>query len=347
MKTRNYSMDVFRIVAALFVVSCHVDIFVDVSHELFIFFARFFPRFSVAFFFAVSGYFYIKALSEGKKIFKKQFVSLIKVYGLWSLIYYSASFVLNVVLEGEDLWTFLVERVVYFVTCGSYSHFWFFTALIYSVILSTVFYKISNKRGIQILTAISLVLFVFGNLGSSYYEIGLKIPGFSTIITEHMEGFAIFRGNFCMGLPYFMMGYFLMRAEKWIENTEQKKLTMLGIVVFVMYVLEIIVLETVLQWYEYPEVFVMLYPAAFIIIVLLLKNPKPEWQPYAGVCKRLSGYIYYVHPLLILALEMLAGLLGLHIPSIMMYLLVLGIAIGSGYLLILLSKKIKWLNYLT
>ena len=346
MKVRNCSIDVFRLLAACLVVACHADILIEGPEEVYLFAARYAPRVGVAFFFAVSGYFYIQALMAGKDVFKKQLFSLLQVYGVWSVIYYFCSFVVNVIMDGESIWKFLMERVIYFVTCGSYSHFWFFTALIYSVILATLFYKLSPKRGLPILTALSLVLFVVGNLGSSYYEIGLKIPYFRTFISEYRWEFEVFRGNLCMGLPYFMMGYFLNQLGGFLEKVEQKKLALAGIVTAVLYVSEILVLSQVLEWYEYPEVFVMLYPAAFVLLLILLKNPKPEWKAYAGNCKRLSAYIYYVHPLLILGINIISEICGIYIPSVLLYIIVMAIAAGSGWILIHINKKIKWVGYL-
>lgn len=344
-KQRNYSLDVFRFVAALFVVVCHTDFLIEAPEGVYQFVARFAPRVSVAFFFAISGYYYIKVLTVREGVFKKQFLSLVKVYAAWTIIYYGASFVVNVVMEGKDIGTFLLERVVFFVTRGSYSHFWYFPALIYSVVFVTLFYKVFGKKGIGLLAGISLVLFVIGNLGSSYYPVGMKIPFLREIISEHRDGFEVFRGIFCMGVPYFMIGYFLNKVESFIFKVEEKKLWVASFVTMILYFGEIYLLSNVLKWYDYPEVFVMLYPAAFIIMMLLIRHPKPEWQKFTGTLKRLSGYIYYVHPLLILVIGILAGACNVVVPSVVMYILVIGISIGSGVFLIWLNKKIKWVGY--
>lgn len=342
-KQRNYSLDAFRFVAAFLVVVCHTEFLIEAPEGVYQFIARFAPRVSVAFFFAISGYYYTKALVTKTGVFKKQFCSLLKVYAAWTVIYYGASFVVNVIMEGKNLGTFLLERVVFFVTRGSYSHFWYFPALIYSVVCVTLFYKLLGKKGIALLAGLSLVLFVVGNLGSSYYPIGLRIPIFKEWITEYRDGFEVFRGIFCMGLPYFVMGYFLNGLESFILKVSQKKLLMALGVTMILYFAEIFLLSNVLKWYEYPEVFVMLYPAAFVIMMILIKNPKPEWQTFAGTLKRLSGYIYYVHPLFILMIGILTNMFHIELHSLVLYLLVVGISVGSGLFLIWLNKKIKWI----
>lgn len=343
-KQRNYSLDVFRFVAAFLVVVCHVDFLVEGPEGVYQFVARFAPRVSVAFFLAISGYYYTKALVSKEGVFKKQFCSLLKVYAAWTVVYYGASFVVNVIMEGKNIGTFLVERVIFFVGKGSYSHFWYFPALIYSVVFVTLFYKLLGKKGIVLLAGISFVLFAIGNLGSSYYPIGVQIPLLKEWITEDREGFEVFRGIFCMGLPYFVMGYFLNVLESFIFKVSQKKLWIALGVTMILYWGEVFLLSNVLKWYEYPEVFVMIYPAAFVIMMILIKNPKPEWQSFAGTLKRLSGYIYYIHPLLILMIGVLATMFHVTVPSILMYVLVIGISVLSGLFLIWLNKKVKWIS---
>lgn len=344
LKQRNYSLDVCRFFAALFVVMCHVDIFIENAEGLYLFMARFAPRVSVAFFFAISGYYYMGAMMQKKDVFKKQFFSLLKVYTAWSLIYYLASFVVNVVMEGYDLKTFLVERVVFFATRGSYSHFWYFTALIYAVIFATIAFKCGEKKGLAVLNILSLALFVLGNLGSSYYQIGMKIPVICDVISQDRDSFEVFRGIFCMGLPYFMIGYVLQRFQDMIENINAIKMKLLLLVTGILYIAEIFLLSNVLKWYEYPEVFFMLYPFAMVILIFLIKNPKPDWERFAGVMKRLSGYIYYVHPLLILILGVVESKVGIKMHSVLIYLIVIVTAVVSGKILIAVSRKIKWIS---
>ncbi len=345
MKKRNYSIDVLRLFFALAVVVCHTDVFVENGGALYQFVSRFSPRISVPFFFVVSGYYYIKSIDK-PGIFKKQIKALLSIYLSWTIIYYTASFVDNIILGDEDLGTFLVERVVFFFTEGSYSHFWYMTALIYSVVLASVFYRLGGKKGLQVLTILSMVLFVVGNLGTSYYVLGEKIPVLNIWYGEYQDSFFVFRGNFCMGLPYFMIGYWLnLKEEKWLAM-DNKKFMGCYVAASLMYVAEIIFLIAVVDASERPEVFFMLYPLAFMLVILFLRNPMPNWSKAAPFCKRMSGYIYYVHPLLILVFDMGFDMLHITIPSYILYILVIATAMVSGIILMKLSERIKFLNYL-
>ena len=344
MKQRNYSLDVCRLVAAIWIVTCHADIFIEAGDGIYRFFARFIPRVGVAFFFAMSGYYYLKSI-EKKGIFKKQLLSLLKVYAAWSVVYYMASFVVNVVMGDEPIGQFLIERVIFFVTRGSYSHFWFFTAIIYATILSTLFYKLFGKKGICALACISFAFFLLGNLGSSYYEIGIEIPVVQDWISKDRDTFEVFRGIFCMGLPYFMMGYFINLLEERFQKMKTSSITILFVIIACLYFGESYLLSNVWNWYQYPEVFFTLYPFAFIILMVLLRNPKPEWEPFAGTAKRLSGYMYYIHPLLILIIQIVSEKMEFYVPSVVMSLVVVGIILASGLALLKLGKKISFVNY--
>lgn len=344
MKQRNYSLDVARLVAALVVVVCHTYFLEEGNYVLHQFAARFSPRVSVSLFFAISGYYYIKSINK-EGIFKKQMKSLLTVYISWTIIYYAASFVVNVVLGDENIGKFLVERVVFFFTEGSYSHFWFFTAMIYSVIMATIANRLGGKKGLFVLTILSLVLFAVGNLGSSYYSIGANIPVLNVIYGEYSQVFFVFRGIFCMGLPYFMIGYWLNAWEEKLLSMENRKFMALYIIMSVLYVAEILFLIVGIDGTERPEVFVMLYPMAFMVMALLLRNPMPGWSKAAPFCKRMSGYIYYVHPLLILGFGIVADILSVALPSYILYVLVIATAMISGIILMKLSNKMKFLNY--
>lgn len=344
MKQRNYSLDVVRLVAALVVVVCHTYLLEEGNYVLHQFVARFAPRVSVSFFFAISGYYYIKAINK-KDIFKKQIKSLLTVYIAWTIVYYAASFVDNVVLGDASVGKFLIERVVFFFTEGSYSHFWFFTAMIYSVIMATVANRMGGKKGLWGLTILSLVFFAIGNLGTGYYSVGAKIPCLNVLYGEYAETFFILRGIFCMGLPYFMLGYWLNEWEDALLSMDSKKFMRLYVLASLLYVVEIFFLIVGINGTERPEVFVMLYPMAFMVMALLLRNPMPGWSKAAPFCKRMSGYIYYVHPLLILVFELVAEKLSIFMPSYILYVFVIGVALVSGIILMKLCRKIKLLNY--
>lgn len=144
MKQRNNSIDIFRYVCALMVVAIHAHPFCELGVNADFFFSTLLPRIAVPFFFAASGYFYIKKLESGtERCFSRYLKRIVTTYALWSVIYFIFTF-----CKGgySALKWFAVSSVYNFFVKGSYYHFWFFPALIISVCLITVFYKMNLKK---------------------------------------------------------------------------------------------------------------------------------------------------------------------------------------------------------
>ena len=87
MKTRNSSIDIFRIICAIMVIAIHTHPFEDINGRLSYVFTQVIPRIAVPFFFCVMGYYYLKKLETGEKIFKSYILKYIKIYLIWSVIY--------------------------------------------------------------------------------------------------------------------------------------------------------------------------------------------------------------------------------------------------------------------
>ena len=144
MKQRNNSIDIFRYVCALMVVAIHAHPFCELGVNADFFFSTLLPRIAVPFFFAASGYFYIKKLESGaERCFSRYLKRIVTTYALWSVIYFIFTF-----CKGgySALKWFAVSSIYNFFVKGSYYHFWFFPALIISVCLITVFYKMNLKK---------------------------------------------------------------------------------------------------------------------------------------------------------------------------------------------------------
>ena len=108
-KQRNYSLDVFRFAAAFFVVVCHTEFLIEAPEGVYQFIARFAPRVSVAFFFAISGYYYTKALATKTGVFKKLTVETISPK--WKKDRYSAlAYVLYYLITEDNLGQYEAEQ---------------------------------------------------------------------------------------------------------------------------------------------------------------------------------------------------------------------------------------------
>ena len=169
MKNRNVSVDLFRFLAALSIMFLHTCWGLDDSLlDAYPIIGIVIGRYPVILFFTISGYYCFLQISKGRNAAKTQIRSLLKVYCVWTVVYYLMSFVLNVAAGHEPVGKFFAERVLYFFTEGSYPHLWYVVSLIYVMILICLVYELCGEKGIRILAAVSMILFMIGVLGTSY-----------------------------------------------------------------------------------------------------------------------------------------------------------------------------------
>ena len=102
MKNRNVSVDLFRFLAALSIMFLHTCWGLDDSLlDAYPIIGIVIGRYPVILFFTISGYYCFLQISKGRNAAKTQIRSLLKVYCVWTVVYYLMSFVLNVAAGHE------------------------------------------------------------------------------------------------------------------------------------------------------------------------------------------------------------------------------------------------------
>ena len=142
--SRNCSIDIFRLLFAVYVVALHtVPASLDSYPFLSITVQSLF-RFSVPFFLMVSGYYFFK--KAGKFTWKEiglYLKRLVITYSFWSCLYFIVKFISWGYQSPKG---FLFDCVYSFFLTGSYYHLWYFPALIFSVCISALFVKAGYKK---------------------------------------------------------------------------------------------------------------------------------------------------------------------------------------------------------
>lgn len=336
MKERNASIDMFRIICAFMVVAIHTAPLSELGHNWWYLTVQILPRIGVPFFFCTMGYYYIGSLLKGQCKFWKTMKRLMLTYGLWSIIYYIPD--VKQVLNGSvSVSGFLVNCVRQYLIYGSREHFWFFPAVFFSIIVATLFAKIKK---LSWLAGLSVVAYILGLLGCSYYGIGNRIWGITTLVNS--SGYDLIRRILLMGFPFFMMGYFLQKVD--MKKIKNKSCVISACVVGTLFFLEIIFVNKFnLQANVYVTIF--LYVLLFNTMLLLLKNPCEKYQGIARLTRDLSNFIYYSHPLFILWINRVStSVLGKNVSGTPLFLGVLVLAITVGFVLHKLDNK--YLNLL-
>lgn len=292
---RNAWIDLTRIAAAAGIILSHVDL--TGYGGVGILCGQFLSvRFSLMFFLAVIGFYTEKAYQAGKQPVFKRVRSLVRVYGVWSLIYLALSFVMVVLIEKVPLGQFLVSKGKDFLFSGSYYHFWFYPAVIYALLFIGGVKKLLGSRALSLLLPLALLLYALGLLGTGYLPIGQQIPGLRALYA--WEKFEAVMHLCLLGFPSIIFG--MAAARKTGEGSGL--LLMLAAAV---YAAESVILCLHLSWRQNPQM-LLSTPVLTVLFLHWVQNRKPPAVTInATFCRVVSSAVYNVHPLFLAAFAML------------------------------------------
>lgn len=299
-KQINNSINFFRLICAFLVVAIHAHPFTDINKTLGFISTEVLTRVAVPFFFIVSGYFYYKKLNVSEKV-EKAFITYIRklliTYCIWSCIYFSVNAYLMLINGLFDLKSYIVDCALRFLFIGPYYHLWYIPALFISICLMTFFKKIKH---INVFYLITIILYVIGVIGCAYSKIGLLIPILRDFYS--LPFYDNIRKTFLMGLPFFAAGYMVHIL------CDRIKKVVLGVVLFGIFTFAEIAFVICMKWENGFVTTFALYPFVIFILLYLLKHPYSIIQKSSDSYRKISGFVYYAHPLVIFVLTRLFSL---------------------------------------
>ena len=287
-KKHIYSIDLCRYCFAVLVVALHCELFTDINLLLGLVTTQALARTAVPFFLCVSGYFYFKKLASGEKAFWTYFKRLLLTYAIWSIPYYLISFFS---WGQENIRSFLGYIVVSFLLTGSSYHFWFFPAILFSVAVGTVFFKMNHPRW---LVACSIVIYVLGVLCCAYTEIAKTIPFLTNLC--NLSWFNQLRHILFTGFPYFVSGYVVYLLNTKSEYFRKNNMSVLLIAVIV-WTCEFAIITSI-KIYNTTAITFGMYPLIICTMNCLLMHPMEAARTKAAQFRILANFTYYAHVLL-------------------------------------------------
>ncbi len=173
---KNYNgIDLAKFICSILVVMIHVPPFGSSTGYIVKLLnygvQQWFARIAVPIFFACSGFFLYKKstlLDFRVEPSKKYILHLLKLYIIWSLIY----FPLRYRAFFKDSKGVLHAVLVYCRDCvftGSYNQLWYFPALIFAVILTS--YLLSKKTDYKRILLLSIIAYLVGLLAQSWFGV--------------------------------------------------------------------------------------------------------------------------------------------------------------------------------
>lgn len=325
------SINMTRLICAYMVVAIHVHPFEEYSTILEYIFTQIIPRIAVPFFFLTSGYFYTRSLLNQRNKEIDYLKRLIFTYSVWSGIY----IIFKLLVSPEQI-SFKSVIFNYFFL-GTEYHLWYFPALIFCVIVSTIFYKIKK---LNLLAITSIIFYFIGLLGCSYYGIGINIPFLNKLFL--FSHFTLIRRVIMMGLPFFMAGYYVNYFRDTIVSIKNKSLIIIFIATVLLFILEIFTVN-LLAIQENVIITIFLYLLTIVVFSLCLKNPLDNLLCLDNKFKVIANFTYYSHPIFITVISVIYKKLfdSILLPTPKFLYVIIFTTVGA---LILNKFNIKWIN---
>ena len=316
---REYAgIDYFRLISAFLVVAIHTSPLTSFSLTADFILTRVVARVAVPFFFMVSSFFLFSKKEEvceqsGRLMaFVKKTAEL---YGITILLYLPLNIYTGTIKE----WRHLPNLLKDIVFDGTFYHLWYLPAAILGACITWLLIK---RRTAGQAFGISMVLYLIGLFGDSYYGISEKIP-FLKAFYQGLFRISDYTRNGLFFAPiFFLLGTFLARKRKRLPL----RTCLSGLAVsFGLLLIEALLLYK-LHVQRHDSMYFMLLPCIFFLFQSLLL-----WEGKShSYLRNLSMFIYLIHPAIIVAVRGLAKAAGMQKllidNSILHY---IAVAIGS------------------
>lgn len=290
-KERIYSLDILKYIFACLIALFHIQPFTAWNPEAGFWIENVLTRLGVPFFFAVSGFFLVKAVSEGKKVLFRQIQNLLLYYLLFSCLYWIWEAVQGM-YTGLGLKEILIMTVKRFLFYGTYYHLWFFPALIGALVLLDISCRFKVFRFWAAAAAVFYIGMIFTN---TWY--GAAEAVFPKI--EMLMGwfdFTYIRSFLGLAVPYTVLGGVIWKAREYWNRLGNRSISAGIVLSFSGGFLEICLTQK-MGWINATSTFFFLMPAVFFIYVWALRHPAFRYRRMGYFLRLSSVLVYGLHPL--------------------------------------------------
>jgi len=293
-KRRYAGVDWFRLAAVVMVIGIHISDWNGMVDALM---AGTLFRIAAPFFLVIAGYFVLgEWYAEGceGQILGRYWVRIFALYILASLIYLPLDLYGGIFAGGLDT----LGQMLFF--DGMFYHLWYFPALLIAYPLVSI---LVQKLGLPAAGIISLLLYLVGLLGDSWYGLSGMVPPVASMYDVLYQ----YLYNSCNG--FFYAPVFLVLGL-WLSTW--KKTFMAGqLGAALVLSLAALFVEGLYTWsygLQYSNtMYLALLPVLACLFLLLLKVPGEA----PAVVVAMSRWMYILHPLAIIVIQIVAEAIGL------------------------------------
>lgn len=308
---REYGgLDWFRVIAAALVVAIHTSPLLGIGEAADFFLTRVLARVAVPFFLMVTGQFVVARLwrsEEGARRYLMKYVrKMLLLYVVFIILYLPVG-----IYAGNYKGFTLLDWIRNLLFDGTFYHLWYFPACIMGVFIVYGLRKILSAR--QVL-AVSIVLYVFGLLGDSYYGVVEAVPILKTIyegifaVSSHTRN-GVFMAPIFLTLGAMLGTNFALPARRRSKTREaEMRLLLWGMLatMFLLMTAEAFLLRQ-FKMQRHDSMYLFLIPVMICLYQVLMQwdvKAKPEVRDFAL-------WVYALHPGVIVAVRGMAKVLKL------------------------------------
>lgn len=286
--SRIESWDAFKWLAAFLVVAIHTSPLESIWPYGDFLLTRIIARLAVPFFFMLTGYFTVQVKKTEKK--------LLLLYLGVTCLYLPVQ--IYKYMGGETFTAGRILKDIFF--DGTFYHLWYLPACMLGLVLMTLFLKCGKENAV----AISILLYVIGLLGDSYFGLVRLSPVLSKVYDGMFTCFSYTRNGIFMAPLFLLLGRLFREQEKKGKLNKEKEI-ILFLCSFVLMIQEALLLHNT-DWQRHDSMYLFL-PLCSYHLFAFLRCVNERDLPSERSGKRadslwLKGpmYIYFLHPLVII-----------------------------------------------
>lgn len=208
---------------------------------------------SCSFFVIVFSYFLFYQGYLTKEKIKKTFYSLIKVYFV-AIALYLPVMIYNHYFQEEHLLTVFLKNLL---IDGTFYHLWYFPAMIIGLCIIPFLKKFLNTRTCLF---ISIVLYIIGLFGDSYYGLICQLPFFKSVLDGLFQVMDYTRNGFFFVPLYVMIGILFTKRR---QIFQMKETMIFFLISFIMMGLEAYGVHY-LKWVKHDSMYIMLPVVSYL-----------------------------------------------------------------------------------
>lgn len=320
-------IDYFRIIAALLIVAIHTSPLSSYNETADFILTRIIARVGVPFFFMTSGFFLISEYNYDTYKLKSYLKKTMLLYSVAIIIYIPIN-----IYTGYFSMEYLVPNIIKdIVFDGTLYHLWYLPASMLGV---TIAWLLVKKVGLKWAALSTLLLYLVGMFGDSYYGISNQIPLLRDLYKVIFELSDYTRNGIFFAPVFFILGGII--ASKKVCLSFGKSL--IGCVLALAFMICEGVILNNFDLQRHDSMYIMLVPCMFFMF-----NSLVYWKGKRVVSLRtVSLIIYVIHPMIIVLIRMCSKVLGLQevliSNSIMHYITVSAVSLFISVVIVQLQK---------